>query len=79
MNRLGFIGGDDPMDRLMRQVIHYCGPDVFIPDTEQVAAVLHALADHTTLLQAVRYSGTDEVALNVGRFLHAYGDTLQGR
>ena len=76
MNRLLPIGGDHPMDRIMRQVIQYSGHTVDIPSVEQVAVVLHALADYTTWQQGVRFTGSDDVALNVGRFLHAYADDL---
>lgn len=76
MNRLLPIGGDHPMDRIMRQVIQYSGYTVDIPTVEQVAVVMHALADYTTWQQGVRFSGSDDIAQNVGRFLHAYGDDL---
>lgn len=79
MRRMQPIGGDHPMDRIMRQVVQYAGLNVDIPSVEQVAVVLHALADYTTWQQGVRFSGSDDTACNVGRFLHAYGDLLEGR
>jgi hypothetical protein len=66
----------NPVDRLMGQVLQYTPVGVPAPDVHQVAAVLHALADHTSLLMAVGYTRSGNPALNVGRWLHAYGDTM---
>jgi len=45
----------------------------------QVAVVCHALADHTALLEALRYApgGPWPEARSVGRWLHAVGDQLE--
>jgi len=74
------IGGVDPVERLMRQVRSYTPTSDQPPTRGQVAAVLHALADHTSLVQAVTWSvpvdGREPAATSVGRWLHAYGDLL---
>lgn len=77
---LGSIGGDDPVERLMRQVFNSSwsgNPPERPPSPQQVAYVLHALADHTSLTAAITYTGSDNYAANVGRWLHAYGDTIE--
>jgi hypothetical protein len=77
---LGSIGGNDPVERLMRQVINASwsgNPPERPPSPQQVAYVLHALADHTALTGAITYTGSDNYAVNVGRWLHAYGDTIE--
>ncbi|MFS0885306.1 hypothetical protein [Aeromicrobium sp. 179-A 4D2 NHS] len=53
---------------------------------EQVAVVLHSLADHTALIQAIdytprpegrSYSLYDEAATSVGQWLHDVADDLE--
>lgn len=75
------IGQDEAVSRVMgavgaETVLQRSGETA--PSQVQVAAVMHALADHTALLQAVQYRPSDMgVALNVGRWLHALGDYLE--
>ncbi len=77
-----YIGGMLADDRLMGSVQRYtkAGPP---PSREQVAAVLHALADYTALISAVNYdpdpSDAWPAAVSVGRWLHRYGDYMEGR
>ncbi len=76
------IGGTDPAKRLMGQISLY-SKTAPVPTPEQVAAVLHALADYTAIVQAVNHSrDTDDPhpeAISVVRWLHKYGDNLEGR
>ncbi len=59
-------------------------PEAAEPTPEQVAMVLHALADHTALEQARAYDrikdGVEDkfwpTSLSVGRWLHDLGDYL---
>lgn len=71
--------GDLPIDeRLMGQVKRYLRvPGV--PSLPQVAAVVHALADHTALQQAVAWRSAEggDSATSVGRWLHDLGDHLE--
>ena len=75
------IGGQDPVERLLLQIHQNLPPGHHPPSRGQVAAVLHALADHTGLVQAVTWSPPDDgyepVATSVGRWLHAYGDVME--
>lgn len=80
MRFLGSIGGQDPVVRLMFQVGYnsWAGnPPQPPPTALQVSYVLHALADHTSLLQAVEFTHSPSTAGNVGRWLHAYADTIE--
>lgn len=75
------VAGEPAADRLMRSLDYRLSP----PGTprltrEQVAVVMHALADHTAIMAALAYSrGEDSPwpeSLSVGRWLHAVGDQL---
>lgn len=83
--RIGDIGGEDPAARLRRAVASAAG-DEDPPDDAQIAMVLHALADQTALMQALRFDVDAEAlgslsaeASSVGRWLHAYGDLMRER
>lgn len=75
------IGMDEASARVMAQVRSNARPGTPVPTPDQVAAVLHALADHTALVQAVswRPEPDEGAALSVGRWLHDLGDLLEGR
>jgi hypothetical protein len=81
-NRDWQIGGIDAADRLMRQVRNETrvGSDP-APTPLQVAYVLHALADHTAIMQALEYRPPLDSpwpkATSVGRWLHDLGDYVQ--
>lgn len=82
MRLLGEIGGQDPVERLILAVIEnsYRGsPPQGPPSPQQISYVLHALADHTALLHAVDFDVNEDSATSVGRWLHAYGDTIDDR
>ncbi len=81
MRLLGQIGGQDPVERLILAVINSSwkgSPPQGPPTPQQIAYVLHALADHTSLIQAVTFDAGDP-ATSIGRWLHAYGDTIEDR
>ena len=70
-------------DRLMAQVRNQrLMEGVEHPTPEQVAIVLHALADHTAIMQALCWTSIawtqGEAATNVGRWFHAVADDLEG-
>ena len=75
---------DEPAaDRLMRS-LDYRLSSVIEPLTpEQVAVVLHALADHTALQAALAYrrdiASPWPEATSLGRWLHEVGDQLEER
>ncbi len=75
------IGGDDPADRLIAAVRREAWRGGQPPSPDQIAMVLHALADHTSLMQALDWSrepgGDWPAATSVGRWLHAYGDYIE--
>ncbi len=72
------IGGMDPAYRLLSQVRHYSTVEE-PPSSEQVAAVLHALADYTSMKQAVTWvpDNIGDTAHSICRWLHNYGDYLE--
>jgi hypothetical protein len=75
------IGGVDARTRLVQAVHHEARTYVEGPPTQaQIAMVLHALADHTSLLVALNFDppvdGFWPEASSVGRFLHHYGDYI---
>lgn len=75
------IGAVDARTRLVRAVHHEArtyseGP----PTQRQIAMVLHALADHTSIMVALDFDPPEDghwpQATSVGRFLHHYGDYI---
>lgn len=78
------VAGELAADRLMRSLDYRLSPDG-TPELsrEQVAVVLHALADHSALMAALGYARDESSpwpeALSVGRWLHAVGDDLTDR
>ena len=73
------IGGIEAQERLMGQ-INRRSAHSNEPTVEQVQIVLHALADHTALQEAVNHrpDGANGAAGSVGRWLHDLADYLQG-
>lgn len=77
------IGDTDAWERLQRQVLRECQTQgIDPPEPLQVAAVLHALADHEGIMQALTMFRPDTDAFwpeatAIGRWLHAYGDYIQ--
>jgi hypothetical protein len=77
MTELHAIGLMDPVERLRQQVeLDVAAYGGSMPSHRQIAAVLHGLADYETSMQALRFSNSIDPALNLGRFLHAYGDAF---
>lgn len=77
--RLSTVGTQDAVLRLLGQIRaeNRMFPGEEEPTLRQVAMVLHALADHTLIQEAMRFDqpeGPWPLATSVGRFLHAYGD-----
>lgn len=76
------IGGQDPEDRLRGQVMRRAATlGIEVPTSLQTAVVLHALADHTALVQATSWNhdSYSRSADCVGRWLHDFGDLLEER
>lgn len=77
------IGGVDAVDRIVGQVQWNCmAHGVEEPSVAQIGVVLRALADHTSLTQAVRCRPDPDFepeATSVGRWLHAYADACRER
>lgn len=78
------VAGEPAADRLMRS-LDYRLSDPGMPrvSPQQVAVVLHALADHTALMAALDYRRDDASpwpeSLSLGRWLHDTADDLRDR
>lgn len=73
------VVGEPAADRLMRQLDYRLHPDAAPLNRDQVAVVLHALADHTALMAALEHRREDTPwpeATSVGRWLHDVGNQL---
>jgi hypothetical protein len=80
------VAGKPAADRLMQQIKYRSRQmvgryGVKPPNELQVAAVLHALADHTAIMEALRYrpdvTSPWPEAISIGRWLHDVGDDLE--
>ena len=79
MTRGPIVCGETAADRLMSNVAFRTRHGETEVTPAQVVVVLRALADHTALLEAVRYRQPIEgpcAATSVGRFLHDTADQL---
>lgn len=67
------------MDNVRRQALHIPAP---APSPQQVAIVLHALADHTAIMSAFGHNPDPTSpwpeATSIGRWLHDVGYELEG-
>lgn len=74
------VVGQPAADRLMDALDYRLHPQARQLTRDEVAVVLHALADHTALLAALDYSrptdGHWPEATSVGRWLHDTADQL---
>lgn len=74
------VAGEPAGKRLMRNLDNR-RTDADIPTANQVAMVLHALADHTAIMEALEYrpdpTSPWQEATSIGRWLHDVGDTLE--
>lgn len=83
------MAGEPAADRLMRQLDYRLHPDARRLTREEVAVVLHALADHTALEAARVYDRRETGSLSaeprpalwptstsIGRWLHDTGNQL---
>lgn len=68
------VAGESAADRLMRSLDYRLSPGVPEVSREQVAVVLHAMADHTALMAALRHRVDRKSpwpeATSLGRWLH---------
>jgi hypothetical protein len=79
------VAGEHAGDRLMKQVRYYSRnaiPDgVEAPTEKQVAVVLHALADHTAIMEALKHRVDPDSpwpqANSIGRWFHDVADSLE--
>lgn len=77
------VVGEPAADRLLRSLDYRRHPGAEALTREQVAIVLHALADHTALTAALEYrrdpSNPWPEATSLGRWFHEMGDQLEQR
>lgn len=77
------VAGEAMSKRLMRSLDYRLHPDMPRLTPEQVAVVMHALADHTAIQEALRYSvdhdGPWPFATSIGRWFHAIADQLESK
>lgn len=75
------VAGEPAADRLMRSLDYRLSPGVEPLTREQVAVVLHALADHTALVAALAHRRDESSpwpdVLSIGRWLHDVADRLE--
>jgi hypothetical protein len=76
------VAGQFAADRVMRSLDYRLAPDARRLTRQEVAVVLHALADHTMLEAAREWRRDDDGApwptsRSVGRFLHDTADQLE--
>lgn len=76
------VAGEPAADRLMRALDYRLTPDTSPLTRDQVAVVLHALADHTAIMAALEWrtepNGYSPSATSVGRWFHDVADALEG-
>ena len=82
MSRTPKVAGQAATDRLMQQISYETRCiDEPIPTKRQVAMVLHALADHTAIMAALKHrpdpTSPWPEATSVGRWLHDLGNDLE--
>lgn len=85
------VAGESYDKRLRDQLKRECAAwSVPMPTDEQIGAVLHAMADHTSIMAMTRYDrsnlyhperGDDlwPTETSVGRFFHTAGDLFRSR
>lgn len=86
------LGGktENASDRIMRSLDNRRYPKVQRPTRKQVAMVLHALADHTAIMEMTRFDRLEHNGSNkgeetkywptetsIGRWFHRVGDDLE--
>lgn len=78
------IAGQDAKDRLMDAVVRehqFYGGEC--PTPHQVAIVLHALADHTAIMQMIQHrpdpTSPWPEATSIGRYFHDLGHEMEQR
>lgn len=75
------VNGRLAAGRLMQQIANRQSKTELTPTFGQVAMVLHALADHTAIMSALKYrpdpTSPWPEANSIGRWLHDVGDDLE--
>jgi hypothetical protein len=75
------VAGEAAGDRLMRSIDYRLSPGARQLTREEVAVVLHALADHTAIVAAIAYNQPDDghwpQATSLGRWFHDTADQLE--
>jgi len=75
------VAGGNATDRIMQSLDGRRFEGIPLPDKSQVAMVLHALADHTAIMEMLKHRPDPTTpwpeATSVGRWLHDVGDALE--
>ncbi len=86
MSKRPEVAGQPASERLMQALDYRRFPEVPEISEEQVAIVLHALADHSAIVAAMNHPrewstwqdrSVKDPAADVGRWLHAVADDLE--
>ncbi len=76
------VAGEPAADRLMRSLDNRRFDGEIKPSKEQVSMVLHALADHTAIMEMLKHrpdpTSPWQEATSVGRWFHDVADCLEG-
>lgn len=79
--RRPMVGDEPAADRLLRSLDYRLHPNAHRLTRTEVAVVLHALADHTAIMAALKHrpdlSSPWPEATSVGRWLHDVADHLE--
>jgi hypothetical protein len=83
--------GENAGDRIMKQLDNRLTGEPK-PTRKQVGMVLHAMADHTAIMEMTQFDRKDHIGSNagketqfwptetsIGRWFHGVGDDLEGR
>lgn len=75
------VAGEPAGERIMKSLDNRRFDGVAKPNRQQVAMVLHALADHTAIMEMLKHrpdpTSPWQEATSVGRWMHDVGDTLE--
>jgi len=75
------VAGEPAGDRIMKSLDNRRFDCAAKPNRQQVAMVLHALADHTAIMEMLKHrpdpTSPWQEATSVGRWMHDVGDTLE--
>lgn len=75
------VAGEPAGERIMKSLDNRRFDGAAKPNRQQVAMVLHALADHTAIMEMLKHrpdpTSPWQEATCVGRWMHDVGDTLE--